>query len=118
MVGDIFIIPEDPLGRDGPTLEQFLYMPSADSSVDTTAAAARQFFEDRLDFFSFSGQSAFSVLWGLRFSRNPSVSAEPFPDSQSLGLFAITFVHYEVYSHLLNPYKPFTLQELTHLNMN
>jgi hypothetical protein len=97
-LGDIFIVPEDPLGRDGQTLDQFLNMPSAAdttavssadktavssvnktavslvnktavSSADKTAAAARHFFKDRLNIFS---MSIFNVL-GLRFSLNHSV---------------------------------------------
>ena len=35
-IGDIFMVADDPLGRDGPTLEQFLSKP--DFSIKNTAA--------------------------------------------------------------------------------
>jgi hypothetical protein len=46
VVGDIFLLPEDPLGRGGPTLEQFLSM-SPTSSPPIHPTAVQQFLGDR-----------------------------------------------------------------------
>lgn len=47
LVGDIFMLPEDPLGRGGPTLDQFLSMPPT-ASPPIHPTVTQQFYGDRL----------------------------------------------------------------------
>ena len=49
IVGDIIMVPDDPMGRDGPTLDQFLSMPPA-AFPAFPPAPVQQFFGDRLTF--------------------------------------------------------------------